>query len=360
MAGNLNPSSEPDCRARQRLSNPKFSKTGSGICIQPCNFGAPRLHNRGHISFVNIKMPTPGEWKDFLKDRSAIGLCTILYMHMTAYLDEESHKDQSNKLVDEGEKIEEGKAEEEGKKEKEEEAKQEKTKEHQPEEKEPKENPWRLRCLLFSVLFAQITLPVVLLVYAILDNGNLNCGDHYNFDAGRMLTALAVGFVYVFRIDFTLGSKSSEPPALVYRDKWNDPCLRCCLCIDTFMNTAYEVLVYLCNLAIVFFLTKKPFDMVVNSLAFEFILQFDDFAKKKYIAIYSDENWQERDTLIYNYQATFEIGSEGGGKEAKELIDRFGKPYKMLFYFTSYLLPFIPVIAVFVFIPLCQITTVNT
>ena len=81
--------------------------------------------------------------------------------------------------------------------------------------------------------------------------------------------------------------------------------LRGALFLDGLMDTWYELVVYAINLFIVF-VTPDALDMVLNSLAFEFILQLDDVVKEKYITIHA----KNHDNLIKKYEASFEFTRE--------------------------------------------------
>jgi len=74
---------------------------------------------------------------------------------------------------------------------------------------------------------------------------------------------------------------------LPLRREWEEPGpLLFYVFADRFMDLAYEGAVYILNLWLVFSETSDPIDMIWNSLALEFILQFDDEIKDLYLRVY--------------------------------------------------------------------------
>lgn len=194
------------------------------------------------------------EWQQFMKSRSDIGMFTIMFMHNEAY---------------------------------------------------PRDllSYWMIS-LLFLLLLAQVMFPILLLVNTpYLFDGTSSCPN--SADALPRVVAFAIGCIYQTRIVFSYFSKSCEPSVemkRIARDSvWRD----LALFLDKGMNTYYEGFVYITNLLIVFF-TADPLGMVLNALAFEFILQLDDVVKEKYISIHA----KYHDTIIQVYDATFELTSE--------------------------------------------------
>ena len=81
-------------------------------------------------------------------------------------------------------------------------------------------------------------------------------------------------------------------------------------CVDYFMSTVYELVVYLLNLWLVF-LAKEPLDMVLNALALESVLRLDvDVVIPEYMGLVngddSDKKRKKREHIIDAYNGKFE------------------------------------------------------
>ncbi|KAI2502792.1 hypothetical protein MHU86_11696 [Fragilaria crotonensis] len=186
-------------------------------------------------SRTNARAALSADWEEFMKSQSDIGMFTIMVMH---------HKNWWN-------------------------------------------NVW-IWFLLFLVLIAQFMLPSLLLLYArqtyiIVEFCPMSA------DGIAKAVASAIGCIYIVRIVFMLTSKASEHSVAIKTDhasfgKFVRLRLSVARFLDHCMNMWYEVFVYAINLFIVF-VTPDPLNMVLNSLAFEFILQLDDVVKEKYISI---------------------------------------------------------------------------
>ncbi|KAI2502794.1 hypothetical protein MHU86_11698 [Fragilaria crotonensis] len=164
-----------------------------------------------------------------------------------------------------------------------------------------------VRILLLLVLIAQVMLPIVLLLYA-KDTYKLPNGCPMSADVIQLLVAIAIGCIYLVRITFSLKSKKRERYGSTQTFRW----LRVALFLDGVMNTPYELFMYGINLFIVF-VTPDPLNMVLNALAFEFILQLDDGVKKKYVSIVVEEEYslsthaRFHDSIIAVYDKTFHL-----------------------------------------------------
>lgn len=208
-------------------------------------------------------MPSPEEWQNFLQSRSNVGLLTIMYMQMQSQGDANANdNDRALKL-----------------------------------------RLLRIRLkvcyLLFLVIVAQLMIPVLLLVYSI-DNGDVVQFCPSTADGISRAVAFALGCIYQVRIILLLGSKQCEP--VVVKRGHSTCLLQSSLLFDSFMNIIYELGVYFVNLWIVF-VTLDPIDMVLNVLALEFVLQLDDIAKEKYIAIMVKHRPHPR--IFQRYDETF-------------------------------------------------------
>jgi hypothetical protein len=152
--------------------------------------------------------------------------------------------------------------------------------------------------LLLLVIIAQLMIPALLLMYS-LDNSDVVSFCPSSADGISRAVAFALGCIYQVRIMLLLGSKQCEPVDVV--QERSTRLLRFLLKCDSFMNIIYELCVYFINLWIVFF-TSDPLEMVLNALALEFVLQLDDVAKEKYIAIFAKHRYCK---LFRRYQDTF-------------------------------------------------------
>jgi hypothetical protein len=161
---------------------------------------------------------------------------------------------------------------------------------------------WKIY-LLVLVLAAQVILPILLLLYSMYTY-KIPSVCPMSADGISKAVAFTIGCMYHVRIVFMFGSKSSEPFAEVKRGS-DSVWLTWALFLDGFMNTTCELFVYGMNLFIVF-VTPDPLDMVLNALAFEFILQLDDGVKAKYISIHTIYHG----AIIKEYDATFDLASE--------------------------------------------------
>ncbi|KAI2502778.1 hypothetical protein MHU86_11682 [Fragilaria crotonensis] len=192
-----------------------------------------------------------------------------------------------------------------------------------------KENLWNylfVWCLLTLVLVAQLMLPILLLLYA---QQTYSIPSFCPNSAGTLprVVAFAIGCIYLVRISFLLKSKTSEHyvtlragPFRSYANSFSEHFMRwseggvhfinnldvvLALYLDHFMDVWYEVFVYGINLFIVF-ATPDPLDMVLNSLAFEFILQLDDVVKEKYISIVVQDEKKYFFTYAMNHHSIIE------------------------------------------------------
>jgi hypothetical protein len=191
------------------------------------------------------------EWQDFLQSRSNVGLMTIMYMQM------QSHDNPSLMI-----------------------------------------SLIRLKVcyLLLLVIVAQLMIPVLLLMYSV-DNSEIEIFCPSSADGISRAVAFALGCIYQVRIMLLLGSKPSESAEA--KEGKATLRLQLSLLFDSFMNFIYELCVYFINLWIVF-VTSDPLNMVLNALALEFVLQLDDVAKERYIAIFAKHH-----QIFQRYKDTF-------------------------------------------------------
>ncbi|KAI2492106.1 hypothetical protein MHU86_22442 [Fragilaria crotonensis] len=158
-----------------------------------------------------------------------------------------------------------------------------------------------MKYLLFLVLVAQAALPILLLLNS-LDTFNATsfCDGTANWISKGV--AFAIACIYQVRTSFWWERKYHEPMVKLKQVARNRFGLQVLLVLDGFLASGYEYFVSIFNFFVVF-ATPDPQDMVLNALAFEFILELDDYAKEKYISLYSEDH----EDLIQNYESTFEV-----------------------------------------------------
>ena len=195
------------------------------------------------------------EWQDFLQSRSNFGLMTIMYMQMQSHDDHKAPPLMTSLI--------------------------------------------RLKVcyLLLLVIIAQLMIPVLLLMYSV-DNSEIEIFCPNSAGGISRAVAFALGCIYQVRIMLLLGSKPSESAEA--KEGKATLRLQLSLLFDSFMNFFYELCVYFINLWIVF-ITSDPLNMVLNALALKFVLQLDDVAKERYIAVFAKHH-----QIIQRYTDTFE------------------------------------------------------
>lgn len=193
------------------------------------------------------------EWQDFLESHSNVGLATMMYMQMQS-------QDNTTPLMISLIRL-------------------------------------KVCYLLVLVIVAQLMIPVLLVMYSV-DNSEVESFCPNSAGGIPRAVAFALGCIYQVRIILLLGSKPSQT-AEPEKDK-RTLRLQLSLHFDSFMNFIYELCVYFINLWIVF-VTSDPLNMVLNALALEFVLQLDDIAKEKYIAIFA-----QHPQIFQRYKNTFQ------------------------------------------------------
>ncbi|KAI2502781.1 hypothetical protein MHU86_11685 [Fragilaria crotonensis] len=239
------------------------------------------------------------KWQEFMKSRSDIGILTIMSMHEESY-------------------------------------------------------PWRKRWtqfLLILVIAVQVALPALLLVYSV-QTYTLPNGCPMSANPIQKSVAGAIGCIYLVRIVSKMGSKAKEKLIgirVVFRDeRW----LLGALFLDGIMDTWYELVVYGINFYVIF-VTPDPLDMVLNSLAFEFIVQLDDVVKETYILKHSkkDDSFfkdsKKYDSIPEVYDMTFEFDREASTKTHQTI---YLLNYVVPVYVVTIILPPLALI----FLPLCK------
>jgi len=137
-----------------------------------------------------------------------------------------------------------------------------------------------LKLVLSMIIIVQLTIPSVLFAISI---GNYNEGVCPNTGtlASRILVSM-IGILYFTRTFLFFSDKFSDY-AVVGKEIGlpNDCELNKYLQLDDFMQITYEGCVYLVNLFIIY-ISNDPMDIVLNSLAMEFVLKLDDEIKEVY------------------------------------------------------------------------------
>jgi ankyrin repeat protein len=225
------------------------------------------LENYHLLEFFNSMDPSK-EWQEFLQSQSGVGMLTIMVVHQRF-------------------------------------------------------SYW-LEYLITLVLVTQVMIPVLLFVdyvHNFIIEQQTFCPR--SADSISRSVAFAIGCVYQYRAYYLMRSRLSEPPIEVKTEKLFKPLIRCSLRIDRFLNTYFEVLIYVLNLIIVY-LTPEPRDMVLNSLSLEFIQQLDDVVKERYIAAYAKNN-----CVVENYKEAFVLPKNVLQKDPsffRRVLDYMRKP----------------------------------
>lgn len=140
------------------------------------------------------------------------------------------------------------------------------------------------RFLLGLVIVVQLVIPIFVFVDKERDYDEGTCPKTAD-NANRAL-AFFVGAIYLTKLTFLFVRKLQEGGnAAPLKEDRKGGILQLYVECDRFMNIVYESVVYLLNMWIVF-ITPEALDMVLNSLAMEFILQLDDEVKTIYIKIF--------------------------------------------------------------------------
>jgi len=132
--------------------------------------------------------------------------------------------------------------------------------------------------LFLSVIIVQIAVPMMLLQHSMNDYNDGRCPA--DADMKTRLLSFFVALIYIVKVTLLIETKISSSKFITFYNRRSSD-LHLFLLLDYFMDVGYEILIYLLNLFIVF--TESDFfDLLLNALALEFIMQFDDEMKEMY------------------------------------------------------------------------------
>jgi len=133
--------------------------------------------------------------------------------------------------------------------------------------------------LFLSVIIVQLAVPMMILQHSLTDYNDGRCPA--DADMKTRLLSFFVALIYIVKVTLLIETKISSSKLVTFYNTAHSNDLRPFLMLDYFMDVGYEILIYLLNLFIVF--TEGGFfDLLLNALALEFIMQFDDEMKKMY------------------------------------------------------------------------------
>lgn len=160
---------------------------------------------------------------------------------------------------------------------------------------------------LLPIIIAQAMIPCLLFL-DILPQAKATSFCPGTADPVSKCLAFAIGLIYWSKI-FLLGVSKEHEPLIELQPNPNPGrgrfWLKVFMFLDWVANTFFELAVYVVNFALVFY-AKSALEMVLNSLALEFVLQLNDVAKKMYISISTNGgSGQPINRVIQKYNETF-------------------------------------------------------